>query len=251
VTTSFQKEIVKELEPLGLEPIGLSSKGAVVLEHPLGFRMDVTPSPGDHRAKANLIAEAKKKIDRMKTVNEQFMLWLYNRHKLLPGEKKVVSFKLAEEVRVFLAQNSSIYHGASTNAIVEYARKVLRNTEPERKGPGEREWEITRPDESRPVLQYNPDDLDPPASIVADPLPEPAPVVEAHQNGNGYPGFSEDLMEQIKLAVAGPLMAELKDKTDRIELFQTELVTAHELITTQIEMLKKVADSIQDLLDVL
>jgi hypothetical protein len=263
----YQKELLKELRPKGFEPIGFRN-GVMVLEHPLGFRIDLHATPSDYRQQKNKIAEADRMIKRMTEVNEQFLLWLYHKWQIAPGESQLCELSITAEVREFLNAHRKQYHNASINAIVHHARAKsgFENTTPERAGKSKRIWKISRPPQPQVAEPYTevPEPLHPqmvveatkqepepePVTEVSEPPAEPDPIVPAATNGH-HTGFSDELMEQIKSAVAGPLMVELQDKTDRIQLFQEELVRAEEQLTNEIDGLTKLRDTIRALQEVI
>jgi len=161
------------LEPLGFNPEGYDHKGYLVLHHPEAGYISLARSIREQRMKSTMI-EAKERLRIARTHHGQFLIWLYAKYDLRPGQTTLVQ-SLTKLVEEYLDQAGVQVDSKQLHAIYENVRRSLKSDDPT---PGRRTslWRLTMPSEPKLIKPFTRKRLLTPRASKGTPVPATAPV---------------------------------------------------------------------------
>lgn len=219
--TKNQLTLVQRLEPLGYKAQGYDDKGSLVVMHPEAGTLAIQTHLRQ-RSVINVLIEAKRRLRFARSQHGKFLVHLYEKYDIKPGETATLAVNLQEELRRYLDKSGVVYDRRQFHSVYE---SVRRNAKCLQRGTNSL-WEIGRP--ADPVIQkpYANGTLSaasaPLAPVAPKGTPLPLIVGSAPTRPEGAPTGTMALSSRLSPTVVSELRRalEMPDEHERLAIAQ-------------------------------
>lgn len=154
--TPFQRELLKELKPMGFVENGYDHNGRLILDHPSGYHTTISSKSGEGHTKRKWLSGILKGVQEAESVPGQFERWIWQKWDIPPGHEKPCQLSLAKEYNQFWQENrETLPHGVKRDQVMGRIRKSPNfqnvtgknghNPDDDPNEPSRRIWLISQP----------------------------------------------------------------------------------------------------------